>query len=412
VAALVARPLTAEDAALLAVLGSPALQARYAELGIAAGGVARARTPANPELEAELLFPGDGDAHVELAALQDLTSLLTLLPRAKAADAELRAARGLAIADTVALVARAKIGFYQVAAAEEILARRRVIAEAAAASALLAKSLHDAGNLTDLVLAREQAFEEETALDVADAEAAVLAARERMNALLGLGAGETGWTVAEGSLGDPPDTLPDLAGLEEAAVSASLPLEVQRAKIDAADRTIGVTRIESFLPHLGVGAVAKQEGDGWAFGPLVSLSVPIWSWGQGERSVATAKLRRAELRRDEAAIEVRAAARALSAQLVAAHGRAVRMKARILPLRQRIADESVLEYNAMTLDAFDLLTIRREQIAAEVRHVEARLAYFIAATKIDELRAGALPEGWGATTGAREATEMENERDH
>jgi cobalt-zinc-cadmium efflux system outer membrane protein len=128
--------------------------------------------------------------------------------------------------------------------------------------------------------------------------------------------------------------------------------------------------------------------------------------------VATAKLRRAELRRDEAAIEVRAAARALSAQLVAAHGRAVRMKARILPLRQRIADESVLEYNAMTLDAFDLLTIRREQIAAEVRHVEARLAYFIAATKIDELRAGALPEGWGATTGAREATEMENERDH
>src|SRR5687767_6404787 len=54
---LLAQPLTADNAALIAVLASPELQARYAELEAAGAGLATARALPNPEVEAQLRFP-------------------------------------------------------------------------------------------------------------------------------------------------------------------------------------------------------------------------------------------------------------------------------------------------------------------------------------------------------------------
>src|SRR5688572_19414281 len=74
---LLGRPLTAESASMIAVLSNPGLQAAYAEIGIVGGGLATARAPSNPHIEAELTFPlDDGGRSFELSAVQSVTDLL------------------------------------------------------------------------------------------------------------------------------------------------------------------------------------------------------------------------------------------------------------------------------------------------------------------------------------------------
>jgi hypothetical protein len=45
----------------------------------------------------------------------------------------------------------------------------------------------------------------------------------------------------------------------------------------------------------------------------------------------------------------------------------------------------------MNLDAFELLATRREQIEAEERYIAAVRDYWIARSRVDQLRAGSLP---------------------
>jgi outer membrane protein, heavy metal efflux system len=387
---ILARPLDAEGAAMVAVLSSAELQAAYSELAGAGGALAGARSLPNPELEAELRFD-DGERQIELSAIQSLTGLLAILPRLNGANAELRAARRSAVAMTVAVASRARIALHRAAAAEHRLRLRRTIAEAAVASATLARSLHAAGNITDLDLTRETVFEEEAKLAVREAETRASTAREEVNAALGLHGAETGWRLA-GAPPSPPEKIPAHAELERDAVTASLDLEALRWRIEAAGHRIGLARLDSFLPDLGVGVAANREGD-WSVGPAVTLSIPIFDWGTGARATAWADLRRLQHEYTAAAVAVRAAARSARDRLVAAHEIALRMRTVVLPMRERLVDEALRQYNAMNLDAFELLIVRREHIEAEERYVEALREYWIAQTEVDQLRAGSMPAG-------------------
>lgn len=388
---LLAQPLTAENAALVAVLSSSEIQAVYAQLGIAGASVTASRTVPNPQFAAELRFPLDGDAdpQIELSAVQSVTGLLAICSKSSVADAQLRATRRQAVALTVDLAARARAAFFEAAAAEQRLSLRRTIAQQAAASAQLARDLRAAGNITELDLTRETVFEEEAGLEVRTAEAQSATAREHVNAVLGLQGNETAWRITH-KIPDPPDRLPNVGDFERVAIGASLDLEAPRWRIEAAGQQIGVARMQSFLPDIGIGVSAKRE-DGWGVGPMVTLSVPIFDWGQGSRASAWAELRRLQHTYTATAVTVRTAARSALARLVAAHHNAVRLKNSVLPLRERLVEEALRQYNAMNLDAFELLIIRREHIQAEERYIDALRDYWIAQTEVDQLRAGSLP---------------------
>ena len=391
---LLAAPLTAATAAELAILNDAALQADYAALGVAGGALAAARTPRNPEVEAVLRYPleGDGDPHLELNAFQSLTDLLVVWARSSAADAEVRAARHDAAAKTIARAAAARAAFAEAAAAAQAVTLRRSIADAADASAELARALRASGNMTELDLTRELLFEEESSLEVVEASDHASAARERLNTLLGLTGAETGWTTAEG-LPAPPETLPPLDQLEHDAVAQSLGLAAHRARLEAAGEHIGVARLESFVPDVGVGVAYEQAEHGDTLGPAVHLSVPIFDWGQGRRASAWAELRGLRHAYAAAAVELRATARVARVRLEGAHARVTRLRRTVLPLRERLAAESVKQYNAMALSPFELLIIRREQIDAERRYLEALRDYWVADAAVAALRAGAMPEG-------------------
>jgi cobalt-zinc-cadmium efflux system outer membrane protein len=394
VRALLAEPLTADAAAVVAVLRSPRLQAAYEELGLAGAAVATARALPNPQVDVAVRFPIDrGDTQVELTVTESLTGLVGAILRGDAAGADVGAARRRAAARTVELATAAKIAAYRAAAAERLAALRKGVADAAAASAELARALARAGNVTKLELTRELLAEEDAAVAAQDADAEAIAARAALRAVLASPADEGLPAVAP--LADPPAAAPDTTTLEDDAVAASLDLDALRLDGDAAGARADIATYESVLPDVGAGVSAKREGD-WGVGPAVRVTLPLFDWGAGKRAAADAAVRRVADERADVALAVRAAARAARARLAAAHARALRLRDVVLPLRNALREESMRQYNAMALSAFELLALERERILAEERAVAAARDYFIARAEVDELRAGALPRGVAA----------------
>jgi cobalt-zinc-cadmium efflux system outer membrane protein len=395
---LLARPLDADAAARVALLARPAVQAAFEELGASAADLAGAVAPARAEAELELRTEtGSGDqSELELAVVTDLLDLATLPGRRGAARAGIEAARARATRTAIDVAAEARIALYRTAAAEQVLAMRRSAHEASAASTELARRLRAAGNTTALALAQEEALAEQTQLDLAGAEAAHDEAREALAAALGLAAADTRMRAME-ELPDPPPLPPDLAQLDAVAIDRSLELGALRWRGEAAARRLGVARWRSFLPELGAGASAQRSSEsGWSVGPALRLSIPLLDWGQGERGRAASELRRARRLHEDGAIRLRAAARTAARRLVAARERAIRLRDVLVPLRARIADETLLQYNAMRATPFELVAARQAQIDARRQYVEALRDTWIAAAEVDRLRAGGTATAPGA----------------
>jgi cobalt-zinc-cadmium efflux system outer membrane protein len=315
------------------------------------------------------------------------------------AAAELRAVRRDLVARTVDLAADAKLRLYDAADAGARLALRRTIAETATAAAELARRLHQAGNLTDLALVRDDLFEEDALIALRGAEADAAAAREAVNAVLGLHGAQTGWRLGDRILEAPMPAI-DVGDLEREAVAASLELDAARARLEAGGGRVALARFESFVPHLAAGISAVREGEeGWHLGPAFGLSLPLFDWGQGKRAAAWATVRREQHRYAALAIELRATARAVRERVLAGEEQLSRIRDRLMPLRERLIEESVKQYNAMQLGPFELLQIRREQIDIEERHIDALRNAWAARTAAWQLRAGSRPT---LTTGGAE----------
>jgi hypothetical protein len=63
----------------------------------------------------------------------------------------------------------------------------------------------------------------------------------------------------------------------------------------------------------------------------------------------------------------------------------------VLPLRERIIRDTLLQYNAMQLGVFELLRARERQIEAARAYVGTPLGYWLARTNLEQLLRGRLP---------------------
>ena len=71
----------------------------------------------------------------------------------------------------------------------------------------------------------------------------------------------------------------------------------------------------------------------------------------------------------------------------------------LLPLRERIINETLLHYNAMQLGVFELVLARERQIRAAVAYVEALRDYWLVRTQLDQMLNGRLPSTAGLEMG-------------
>jgi cobalt-zinc-cadmium efflux system outer membrane protein len=392
---LLAQPLTADTAVQVALLNNPGLQATFEELGVARARMLQALRLPNPTLDAALRYGASesDNPSIDLDALLDVTELLFIPWRSGKAGAQMDAARLSVAGAVIDLAFETRASFYTYQAAAQTLELRRSVVLALSASFELAGKLHEAGNITDLSFATERALYEESRVAYTGAEAAVQAAREELSALLGVWGQGAAWT-AEERLPEPAPVGAQLAELEARAIDKSLDLELSRQRFAAAAKGANLATVRGWVPELRAGVSAEREADQgaeWAVGPAVALELPLFYQGQGETGVELADMRREQRQYADLAIRIRATARASAARLEAAAKSAAYYRDVLLPLRQHILDETQLQFNAMSVSAFQLLQAKRDQIETARAYVASLHDYWAARAMVDQLLAGRLP---------------------
>jgi outer membrane protein TolC len=75
-------------------------------------------------------------------------------------------------------------------------------------------------------------------------------------------------------------------------------------------------------------------------------------------------------------------AREAYANYKATYAIAAQYEREVMPLRQTISDETLLQYNAMQVDAFALLEAARANATAQVASIEAKRNFWLASTDL------------------------------
>lgn len=402
------RPLTASDAVRVALANNRALRATLRELGIPRGRLLQAGLVPNPSVMVDIRQSTDPTQplQMDLVVEYDLTGALLAPARANVADAELEAARLRAAGEVVTLGYRVRVAVYRVEAARRRLALARQSLDTLAAARDAARALQNAGNRAPIDLASREAVYERERITVAEAELEALTADEALRRLLGVSGDDTAFTLAE-ELPSLPEGPRDVSSLERAAIEASFELREARARLEALARRTGLVRARGALPEISIDAHAEQDNQFWEIGGGARVSLPIFDRQQGNLRATEAEFDGLRERYVGMAIDLRSAAREAVGRLRLAHARARQWRDVIAPARARLMEQTQLQYNAMQLGVFQLLTARREQLDAELAAVDALRDYWIAAAAVDALRAGrrvdvdaTTPTAERASTGA------------
>ena len=392
VADLLTQPIGPDAAVDVALLKNADLQARFEELGIARARLVDASLPPNIEFDGDIgSFADNRRSDFGFAATANLTDLLFLPMRRGVAEAGLDAVRIETGGAALEFAYEVRNAFYDYQAAEQLLELEQTVLQVAAASYDAAQRLYDAGNITALELAHEQAFYEQARSETALAEAAAFSRREELNVWMGLSGTETDWELT-GRLGEPePEVeLPAVETLEARAIEDSLDLLGLEYRYTASARLANLARAEGLLPSLRAGVRVGREESVRQTGPVISLEVPLFDRGQARVEEARAEMRQLEQLYRARAVRIRAAVRRSRSELLIATRRAEHYRDVLLPLWEQIVSETQRQYNAMQTGVFQLLLARREQIRTGQEYVTALRSYWRAASTLDQILAGRL----------------------
>lgn len=392
VAELLLPPLNSDRAVAIALVNNRELRAEYARVGFAEADLVEAGLLNNPGFTAGVGFPDSPPSITQLDFGLTINILQWLITPARKDIAAVQLdAEILSVAHAVLQTAtETRLVLLDLQAAENMSALLREIALASETSYELAQRVHDAGNLSDLALANEQALYEQSRLEYARTAADVAAKRERLNTQLGLWGTQTAWSI-EDRLPELPSGEPDLAELESLAIRQRLDLAAAAKEVEAISKAAGLQRDWRYLLSTEVGASAARDTDGqWVFGPSLSVEIPIFNQRQGYIARLDSALLASEARLEGLAISVRSDVRRLRDRLFAARYEAEQFRDTIVPLRERITTLTQEQYNFMLVDTFDLLASKRESIAAYREYLDSVKRYWQTRVHLEEAVGGHL----------------------
>lgn len=410
VRALLAHELSADEAVQVALLNNASLQAVYEDLGVSQAEVVQAGLLHNPVFAASARFPDKppSGTNLEFSVVQDFLDVL-MLPARKDLAARQFEAEKLRVADAVLTVAaEARTAYYTLQAAMQTRAVMREIADAAEASHELAQRMADAGNTSELMLVSERALYEQSMVDVARAEAEILASRERLTTLMGLWGPDLAWTIPA-RLPDLPAQDPALERIESIAIAHRLDLAAAGRDVEVRAQALGLIRDWRWIASVELGVSSERDTDGqWMTGPAIALELPIFDQRQAGIARAEALLRRSEQRLRALAIEIRSQARAVSDRMTIARDVAEHYRSVLVPLRERIVSLTMERYNYMLVGVAEALAARREQSAAYRGAIESVRDYWIARSELARIAGGRL-DGPDAAPGEPDAAPARDE---
>lgn len=195
--------------------------------------------------------------------------------------------------------------------------------------------------------------------------------------------------------GRPEPSAERFAAVERTAVARSLELAALRSLIEAQAARVKLRTIREIFPFLNAGVTAERgaESGDWGFGPAARIPLPLWDFAQGTNPAEKSALRNRLEDYAAFAVDVRATARAAETRMQTSRSRAVYYRDVIMPLHAALVAEGQLQFNAMQITPFELLLLKRRQIAAASAYIAALLEHWLARSDLEELLDGSMPAG-------------------
>jgi outer membrane protein TolC len=396
---LLKRPLTADSAVQIALINNRGLQAAYNELGIAEAAMVGASLPPNPSFSIERLS-GPLEIEIEKRIVANILALATLPARAEVAADRFRQAQLRAAEETLRVAAETRRAYYWAVAGRELDGFLSQAKSAAETASQLATRLGETGAMNKLDQAREQVFYADITAQLATIRQRAGSDRERLIRMLGLWGQDLDFKLPA-ALPSLPRRAQSLPAIEVEAIRRRVDLQVARIEVDALAKSYGLTHATRFINLLEVSGIAKtkiERETGERFrdrGFEVEFQVPLFDFGEVRVRQAEQTYMQAVNRLVERAVNVRSEARDAYRGYRSAYDIAGHYQREVLPLRKIISDETLLRYNAMQIDVFDLLAEARQRIVATTAAIDAKRSFWLATTDLKAAVAG------GGTSGGR-----------
>jgi cobalt-zinc-cadmium efflux system outer membrane protein len=390
---LLQTPLSANAAVQIALLNNPDLQATFEEIGISQADLVQAGLLKNPTFAASWRFPdvGPGFTDAEYSIAQDFLSLALLPLKIKVAKANLESTQDRVSHEVIRLVEEVKEAFYTYQADVQIGQRLGLVIQADQAGADLGKAQHDSGNINDAGLLNQQEPVATARLALSDAEKQTITAREKLNQLMGLWGEDILWK-AKPNLPALPDVDPSLNNLESFAIAQRRDLLAQRREVDAIGQALALKTNTRYLPAgINIGAdTEKVSPDQRVTGPTLDLELPIFDQGQGEIAKLSSQYRQAQRQLQSLAIRIRSEVRAAREMLKVNRDQVMYFKNTVVPLNLKTVNQTLLQYNAMQMNTYDLFLAKQRELDTEREYVGAWRDYWISRAQLEEAVGGAL----------------------
>lgn len=385
--------LTADAAVQIALLANPALRGKFEELAIAQADLVQAGLLKNPVFGiGRTAWEGEHiDPNLFVSVEQDFLDIVTMPMRKRVAATELEATK-LEVGDYVLeLASHVREAFYMAQSAEQVLSMRRLVEEAAKASAELARGQYEAGNMNDLALNNELALAAQSSLDRRRAEGEVAVAREKLNKLMGTWGPRTAWKLAP-RLPEMPKEEASLERLESTAIAQRLDIGAARRNVQAMEYSLSLAKTTRWVGTVNVSVQAGRLRNSrhFSFGPSVGIEIPLFDQRQAQIARLEAFERQAESELSALAIDVRADVRSSRARVLTARGVVEDYGRVIVPLRENIVRFSQQQYDAMLLGVYQLIQAKQAEFEAYREYIEALRDYWIARSDLERAIGGRL----------------------
>ncbi|MBL4597741.1 MAG: TolC family protein [Rhizobiaceae bacterium] len=406
------RTISVNTAVQVALLNNKGLQASYADLGMSAAEAWQQTMLENPKISIGIL----GIAHPELGVFRAIegmlaTNILALATRDRRmsiADTRFRQAQLKAALATLSIAAETRKAWIQSVSAFENIYYLNQAQIAADAASELAKKLGESGALAKGGQAREHAFYSELTGQKAKARLAAKLAKEQLTRIMGLWGTDVDYFVPD-KLPKYPRKLQRKKAIESIALHKRVDLQVAKLELEAVAKSYGLTDATRYVTDFEIIAGFEKEreigddGKETTTTPQVEFEfvIPIFDTGKARMRKAELAYMKAANLLAEKAINIRSEARSAYIAYRSTYQIARHYRNSVLPLRSKIEAESLLTYNGMITNTFELLADTRAKINTILQSVQAKREFWIADAELT-----AAIYGGGGSSGSGEGGEM------
>ncbi|MCF1479686.1 TolC family protein [Agrobacterium vitis] len=386
---LAKKTVDVETAVQVALLNNKGLQAAYADLGDSSADAWQSTMLVNPTVGIGLTgigTPGlEAYKAIEGVIATNILALATQKRNVEIADGGFRKAQLNAALRTLQLAAETRRAWITAVASWETVAQLNQAQAAADAASELAQKIGEAGSLTKGGQAREHVFYAELTGQTAKARLEARLAKEELTRLMGLWGSDIDYQIAN-RLPQLPKGLVKRDLIEAEALERRVDLQIAKLDLATTAKSYKLTEATRYVTDLEIlsGFETERElEDGEKHKQTtgnveLEFVIPIFDSGKARMRKSELAYMRAANVLAEKAVNVRSEARSAYQAYRANYDIARHYRNSVVPLRTKIEEESLLTYNGMITNTFELLADSREKVNSILLAVNAKRDFWLA----------------------------------